>query len=585
MISDFSDWDDPLPGELWWGALTRFLNRRPGSSLRKLLPQVLGTTRRIMWDFPQDLAAFTKRIPTRRTPEELLHRHTIFAFAAPFLSPSKRKHYESLALGLAPIDHARKLVRYVAGVDPSQRCRYCKVCRPRDRKEHGESYWHLRHQIRALTKCTECGGPLFETSHRFIDGFIALDLIDDGVQVAQPQTAGGKAIQDLLAAEIREIASGNIPHVGDTRTREVITGTLREHGLNRRRSLLNKACEVFGKREVAFLNQSVGRLGLFGFMARNREPNPCWSYGLSAALVGASLRKLLTASPPTAWPCMNPNSSCQGSLTIMSWTKKRTGFGRFECPQCGGIYERALPLITGPDGSFGFRLLRAGWRMASASYTVKRAWCRRRAALNKARQKEYLRLKPQVLLGARPARLPALRTYLIRNCSDWYRSNYCASPQRSRTSINWIDEDEHSFAIARSHLLQIRQLAFGRLPRLSFARIRRFMRPLIGATRAHNLRLHGKLPKTSDFLASFVETQAEAIWRRAQFSIKTFGPAPVTFTAFQKAAGLPVSKSTHIHIRAQVRRLYAIWLRSQKGSPNETPNEEVSVGGLSTLHP
>jgi hypothetical protein len=94
--------------------------------------------------------------------EHLLHNHTLFTEIAPIFDPELR---QCVAMDLCkddPLDVFAHYYRWIGRIDYLAHIRSCPQCRRADRRNYGESYIHIEHQIRDATSCIHHGVDLQE---------------------------------------------------------------------------------------------------------------------------------------------------------------------------------------------------------------------------------------------------------------------------------------------------------------------------------------------------------------------------------------------------------------------------------------
>ena len=96
------------------------------------------------------------------TWETILMEHTMFPYYARFLEVSQRKRAWEALLGMeGNYDNLLSIPK--RKTKEKNYLRYCPICKERDRKVYGETYWHRKHQIYGVGFCMEHGCRLVES--------------------------------------------------------------------------------------------------------------------------------------------------------------------------------------------------------------------------------------------------------------------------------------------------------------------------------------------------------------------------------------------------------------------------------------
>ena len=93
--------------------------------------------------------------------KDLLQKHTMFPEYARFIDPDKRKMFtDHYGFSKGSWNNALKTTR----IDKQHTLKYCPICATEDRKKHGETYWHCKHQITGIRICNKHRVLLKESS-------------------------------------------------------------------------------------------------------------------------------------------------------------------------------------------------------------------------------------------------------------------------------------------------------------------------------------------------------------------------------------------------------------------------------------
>jgi hypothetical protein len=155
-----------LPDELLYSAFARYqkLLGLP-SSLALRAELGIATMAVAVSDLPGHLSSVADRLPGRESGEDLLLRHTMFPYYAPFVA---RERYENasgkLLRGSGLGAHSSLGARRT--VSPAPEClRFCAICYGDDLNRYGTAYWHRSHQLPAIPICPTHHVPLRATAH------------------------------------------------------------------------------------------------------------------------------------------------------------------------------------------------------------------------------------------------------------------------------------------------------------------------------------------------------------------------------------------------------------------------------------
>lgn len=155
-----------LPNELFYSAAARFQERmqfRSAGAVRAALFGAKDVTTAV--DLPGHLQRFLDRLPPDHpyTVSELIRKHTLFPFYAPFVPGDRAPGaFELLRDGESRGVHSLLNVTGSAVAAP-QNLRYCPDCIESQRDEFGTAYWHRLHQVPGVVVCPEHEAPLYES--------------------------------------------------------------------------------------------------------------------------------------------------------------------------------------------------------------------------------------------------------------------------------------------------------------------------------------------------------------------------------------------------------------------------------------
>jgi len=84
--------------------------------------------------------------------EELIEKHTMFAYYGRFLPRERRQ--QALEMLLKMDERYHNLIYVTKSKSITRHLRYCPICAANDRREYGETYWHRSHQLIGVNICS-----------------------------------------------------------------------------------------------------------------------------------------------------------------------------------------------------------------------------------------------------------------------------------------------------------------------------------------------------------------------------------------------------------------------------------------------
>ena len=385
----------PIPGELLWGACSRFQARFPTFGPDVISELLLEAPGKAIWKlFPIHLEALSTALKhsAKPTGPEFLANHTMYPFAAPFLEPEDARAAKTNMLGS---DHRdlkwTRLCHRAIGADLGTVMRFCPDCATDDLRAIGAPVWRRIHQVGPLKLCPTHNCPLVETKVLRTDrAYVPLDPLVAGRHQGSPSLPS--PLQLGLAKDVAEIA--NNPHweVGPEKLLEACRIEWRSSG----RSLLGRSAlpdfvedltEKFGRDELRLCDAAIDNVNTSWAAAIFRSARTSVGfqhYSAFCAFLGISLKDLIAKAVLVSeresgpWPCLAHGQPCRGKLTIqfkrMDAVRCEEGQDafRFQCPDCGTVYFRPAPLTRNPDGNFEYELSR--WEIPDWALQLKDLW-------------------------------------------------------------------------------------------------------------------------------------------------------------------------------------------------------------------
>lgn len=152
----------PLPDELLYSVVARYSDTEPISCARIKQDLFGSSSCKVATDLPTHITHLTSTIPGCHslTETELISKHTLFNFYAPFLT--REKHSTTLE---GMLQHPTtgiylRLGLVSSGAHLPGYLRYCTRCTEKDTAEFGEPYWHCSHQLPGIVVCPWHGALL-----------------------------------------------------------------------------------------------------------------------------------------------------------------------------------------------------------------------------------------------------------------------------------------------------------------------------------------------------------------------------------------------------------------------------------------
>ena len=141
----------PYPGEWWYSVLCRYHvrsgNQQSQTTTKELFPgRVLAPIGALLPN--STIREIVDQLPDVFDAKTLIEQHTLFPYQmrVHFLQ-EKQTVLERLERG------ERVSFNRTACTSSEWRARYCPLCVEEDRKQYGEAYWHLAHQISLMEVC------------------------------------------------------------------------------------------------------------------------------------------------------------------------------------------------------------------------------------------------------------------------------------------------------------------------------------------------------------------------------------------------------------------------------------------------
>lgn len=143
--------------EVLMSTCARYGNRMHFHSTASLVRELFGTAHgSCPIDFPAHLNHFVEQLPLghHMTVDQIIDRHTLYPFTAPFLPSARAAHLrEEMKTGAGRSQNRRLLTGRRSSVAVPEYLRYCPGCITDERMRQGECYWHRMHQVPGVEVC------------------------------------------------------------------------------------------------------------------------------------------------------------------------------------------------------------------------------------------------------------------------------------------------------------------------------------------------------------------------------------------------------------------------------------------------
>lgn len=144
------------PDELLYSVLARYHVRSGNISPKVTLHELFGsTTITATVDLPSHLNALVQNLPplSKHTVKDLIQKHTLYPFYAPFLFPDKAELIRGSMLEHSWGDIHTRAGIMASSVRTPNRLRFCHACFREEQEKYGEAYWHRLHQLPGVVVC------------------------------------------------------------------------------------------------------------------------------------------------------------------------------------------------------------------------------------------------------------------------------------------------------------------------------------------------------------------------------------------------------------------------------------------------
>jgi hypothetical protein len=363
---------DIYPGEPLYSLWARHCDRMQYPSKRSVVQELFGTENVVAsLELPSHIDDFVAALPPGHhyTADYLIDNHTLLPFYGSFLPPERLRHLRQDMRGRnGPAIHMRAGLM-ASHVSPPERLRLCPRCVEEDRREVGECYWHLVHQVPGVEVCPVHEVYLYDSdvqAHKMKTRyeFVSAERATQGLRQHELQDAYDETLLKI-ARDVHWLLSGR----GLSQNLEVLnarySGLLSALGLASYRgrvhtdALLERFRSYYSSELLRLLHCGLGENARDSWLLRlvrtPRNAQHPLHHLLLMYLLGHTAEtffSLPTERQPFGegpWPCLNPASSHylqdQVNECRIAYSQHIGGrpVGTFLC-SCGFTYAR-----TGPD--------------------------------------------------------------------------------------------------------------------------------------------------------------------------------------------------------------------------------------------
>jgi hypothetical protein len=321
-------------------------------------------------DLPSHLDALVDNLPRscQLSADELIIKHTMYPFYAPFLTSDKSKQLlDSMKGSNGGSIHSQTGIM-ASSIRVPQFLRYCPQCIAEDMNKYGEYYWHRLHQIPGVLVCAQHRQPLID-SKVMIPAFNKHEYYP-----ASPEVCGilriSKAYDELflnqlirIAQDIEWIVNNIIPAKEENWYRECYIAILKEKGLattNGRvyqNDFLNSFLNFYSKELLEAIQSPVDRNNssywLVSIVRKHRKAFHPLRHILIINYLAGSSKEFFKNNPcykpfgEAPWLCLNAAAKhylqpVVTNLNITHCSDTKMPIGTFSC-SCGHIYSRRGP--------------------------------------------------------------------------------------------------------------------------------------------------------------------------------------------------------------------------------------------------
>lgn len=363
---------DPYPDELLYSICGRYGALMQYSNKISATEDFFGKGMSAVVDLPGRIDHLIRSMPPGHlyTADELIDKHTLFPFYAPFLPKNRAR----LIRELMRLDDCAQVGPRVTRARLSKKTiylRYCPECAREDRAAFGETYWHRLHQLRGVDACSHHDVFIEDTEITWKNGSNHAEAraAEPLVKISPSRRLDTANPVHLAYAKTAQIASFLLNHVGDSIDCEILSNRYKNLLLSQGFAHFNgdvRITKLIDSIKEYYPAEILIKLGCEIRTEKNwvtRLVSKRQDDDLQHPICHVLLLLFLNCKPAeifdrfvefrpfgdAPWPCLNPSVGHYKeprvhSCKIFPGAKKDTGKPRgvFSC-SCGFTYSRVGP--------------------------------------------------------------------------------------------------------------------------------------------------------------------------------------------------------------------------------------------------
>lgn len=585
----------PYPDELLYSICARYHQRSCNQSYRSTVNEIFGSaTACAVADLPNRLGDLCGQLHRKclLTPAQIIDRNTLLPLFRPFLPRHRVDKLVNWMIDSASGGGIHMSIGAMASSIPSPRfLRLCPECLKHDGEQHGEPYWHRRHQATGVAVCPIHGCWLLQSSIRTTDQKQVFHLVpaDPSKCISLGPASEHSHYLDIAksVAWLLDSPADLVPGLRSLQKRYIhhlqMTDLATFSGRINQKEFHERFVAHYGASFLQGIHCGIDHgtteTWLSQLVRKPRKANHPLRHLLLIHFIGLKPEGFLQGSTPEnrpfgrgPWPCLNPAANHYRQPVINRTTISRNSengmpIGNFFC-SCGFSYAR-----TGPDRdkadryrigrmiSFGqvwekqllllldeeHRSYRETARILGVdTKTVISRYARLNATANRnedasansidqervARRTRWLELQeafPDAALKELRALNPSDFAWLYRNDHEWLQMNVPSKERKTpcRGRVDWPSRDARLAETISEAVAAICESP-GRPVRITISSVGR----KLGALALLQKKL-SKLPATRALLAEKCETRDAFIIRRVRLAVETLRQKHVSIQAWR----------------------------------------------------
>lgn len=370
MLTFFTD---PYPDELLYSACARYHYYIGNIDYKDTLEELFGK-RSIIPNFYMGcyLDYLCKQLGCKYSAEDLIWKHTIFPYYAPFLPDSRKKELiEEMKYDTGGALYT-KLGMVAGSICQKDGIYYCYECAKKDVEQYGETYIHREHQLQGILVCPHHGVYLqkykIEQRDKSRLEFIRLNekyLNNDNIACSMRDV---KPTVHQIAVLAYKLLQSDMNVIDKDKVSKAYKSFLAKRGLTstngrvRQQDLYTVFMKFYHKEILELMESSIDNDDEYNWLrvatrSLKRTTHPIRHLLLMNFLVGdtekffSEIKEQYNPFGKGPWPCLNKVANHYRqevilNIDITSDYKTRLPVGTFRC-SCGFIYSR-----KGPDKAY-----------------------------------------------------------------------------------------------------------------------------------------------------------------------------------------------------------------------------------------